>query len=113
MAQELCILMCRKMRKEGKRLAWLNRDLLESKKKMHRHWKHGHVPWGEYRDIARCVGMRSRRSMPKGTGLSKQCKEQERLLQVCNQEKTKHMCSPNEPYRQAASNRQGEDSGAQ
>jgi len=34
---------------------------LESRKKMHRQWKQGQVPWEEYRDIARLcrVGVRT------------------------------------------------------
>lgn len=45
MAQELCILSGRKSMKEGKRLAWLNWDLLKNKK-MDRQWKHGHLLGG-------------------------------------------------------------------
>jgi len=40
--QKLSIPRCRKSGKEGKRLAWLNWDLLvelESKRKINRHWK--------------------------------------------------------------------------
>lgn len=50
---------------------------------------------GKYRDVAGCVGMRSRRPMPKGTGFGKESKEQERLLQVCNHEKERpRACAP-------------------
>ena len=51
--QELSIPRCSKSGKEGKRPAWLNWDLLvklKSKKKMHRQWKQGQVPWAEHRD---------------------------------------------------------------
>ena len=45
-AQELSIRRCSKSRKEGKRLVWLNWDLLvelKSKKKTHGQWKQGQV----------------------------------------------------------------------
>jgi len=48
--------MCRKSGKKGKRLAWLNWDLLvklESKKKMHMQWKEGQVTCEEYTDAVR------------------------------------------------------------
>ena len=47
---------CKKSGKEGKKLAWLSRDLLvklKGKKEMHRQWKQGQVSWEEYRDTAR------------------------------------------------------------
>jgi len=47
-AQELSISRCSKSRKEGKRQAWLNWNLLvkwNSKKKMHQQWKRGQVWW--------------------------------------------------------------------
>ncbi|KFV50335.1 hypothetical protein N328_01276, partial [Gavia stellata] len=53
--QELSIPRYKKSGKEGKRLAWLNRDLLvklKGKKGMHRQWKQGQVSWEEYRDAA-------------------------------------------------------------
>jgi len=46
---------CKKSGQEGKRPAWLSRDLLvklKGKKEMHRHWKQGQITWEEYRDIA-------------------------------------------------------------
>ncbi|KFW04519.1 hypothetical protein N327_07886, partial [Fulmarus glacialis] len=55
-AQELSIPTCKKSGKEGKRPAWLSRDLLvklKGKKEMHRQWKQGQVSWEEYRDAAR------------------------------------------------------------
>ncbi|KAK4818026.1 hypothetical protein QYF61_004150 [Mycteria americana] len=54
-AQELLVPRCRKSGKEGKRPAWLNRDLLvklKSKREMHRQWKQGRETWEEYRDTA-------------------------------------------------------------
>ncbi|KAK4830538.1 hypothetical protein QYF61_011676 [Mycteria americana] len=42
--------------REGRRLAWLSRDLLvklKGKKEKHRQWKQGQVSWEEYRDAAR------------------------------------------------------------
>ncbi|KAK4806903.1 LOW QUALITY PROTEIN: hypothetical protein QYF61_012624 [Mycteria americana] len=53
--QELSIPMCKKSGKEGRRPAWLSKDLLvklKCKKEMHRQWKQGHVSWEEYRDSA-------------------------------------------------------------
>ncbi|KAK4806963.1 LOW QUALITY PROTEIN: hypothetical protein QYF61_027330 [Mycteria americana] len=52
-AQELSVPRCRKSGKEGKRPAWLDRDLLvklKSKRELHRQWK---GTWEEYRDAAR------------------------------------------------------------
>ncbi|KAK4830251.1 hypothetical protein QYF61_009318 [Mycteria americana] len=46
---------CRKSGKEGKRPAWLSRDMLvklKSKRELHRQWKQGWVTWKEYRDTA-------------------------------------------------------------
>ena len=63
-AQEVSIPKCSKSGKEGKRLAWLNWDLLvklESKKKMHRQWKQGQATWEEYGDAARLCGVRVRK----------------------------------------------------
>lgn len=43
----------RQQDKEGKRLTWLNRELLvklQEKKQMHRRWKEGQVTCKEYRD---------------------------------------------------------------
>ena len=51
-AQELSIPMCNNLGKEGLRLAWLRKDLLvkiKYKKKMHRQWNWGCVPWEEYK----------------------------------------------------------------
>ncbi|KAJ7425634.1 hypothetical protein BTVI_02330 [Pitangus sulphuratus] len=53
-AQEPVILRYKKSGKEGKRLAWLSRDLLvklKGKKHMLRIWKQGQVFWEEYRDV--------------------------------------------------------------
>ncbi|KFQ60214.1 hypothetical protein N334_01909, partial [Pelecanus crispus] len=53
--QELSIPMCKKSGKEGRRPAWLSKDLLvrlKCKKEMHRQWNQGHVSWEEYRDTA-------------------------------------------------------------
>ncbi|GAB0203805.1 hypothetical protein GRJ2_002846100 [Grus japonensis] len=47
-AQELSIPRCKKSGKEGKRLAWLSRDLLvklKGKKEIRRQWKQGQVSW--------------------------------------------------------------------
>ncbi|KAK4811145.1 LOW QUALITY PROTEIN: hypothetical protein QYF61_019776 [Mycteria americana] len=55
LAQELSIPMCKKSGKEGRRPAWLNKDLLvklKCKKEMHRQWKQGYASWEEYRDTA-------------------------------------------------------------
>ncbi|KAK4825160.1 hypothetical protein QYF61_024549 [Mycteria americana] len=55
-AQELSVPRCRKLGKEGKRPAWLSRDMLvklKSKRELHRQWKQGQVTWEEYRDAAR------------------------------------------------------------
>ncbi|KFQ62499.1 hypothetical protein N334_03741, partial [Pelecanus crispus] len=55
-AQELSVPKCDKSGKEGKRPAWLSRDLLvklKSKRELHRQWKQGQVSWGEYRETAR------------------------------------------------------------
>ena len=52
-AQELLIVRCKKSGKKGKRLSWLNRDLmdkLKGKKDMRRQWKQGQVCWEECRD---------------------------------------------------------------
>ncbi|KFQ62882.1 hypothetical protein N334_11525, partial [Pelecanus crispus] len=54
-AQELSVPKCKKSGKEGKRPAWLSRDLLvklKSKRELHRQWKQGQVSWGEYRETA-------------------------------------------------------------
>jgi len=54
-ARELFIHRGRKSGKKGRRLAWMNWDLLvklESKKKMHRKWKQRQVPWEECRNAA-------------------------------------------------------------
>ncbi|KFQ75511.1 hypothetical protein N337_12410, partial [Phoenicopterus ruber ruber] len=54
-AQHLSIPRCKKSGKEGKRPAWLSRDLLvkiKGKREMHRQWKQGQVSWEEYRDAA-------------------------------------------------------------
>ena len=48
--------MRKKSGKEGRRPAWLSKDLLvepKRKKEMHRQWKQGHASWEEYRDAAR------------------------------------------------------------
>ncbi|XP_069631231.1 LOW QUALITY PROTEIN: uncharacterized protein [Haliaeetus albicilla] len=48
--------MRKKSGKEGRRPAWLGKDLLvelKRKKEMHRQWKRGHASWEEYRDAAR------------------------------------------------------------
>jgi len=68
-AQELSIPRCSKPGQEGKRLVWLNRDLLvklKSKKKMHRQWKRGQVPWEEYKEAARLCrdGIRKANAQP-------------------------------------------------
>ncbi|KFQ62398.1 hypothetical protein N334_02973, partial [Pelecanus crispus] len=54
-AQELSVPKCKKSGKEGKRPAWLSRDLLvklKSKRELHRQWKQGQVSWEEYREDA-------------------------------------------------------------
>ncbi|KFQ55696.1 hypothetical protein N334_04196, partial [Pelecanus crispus] len=54
-AQELSVPKCKKSGKDGKRPAWLSRDLLvklKSKRELHRQWKQGQVSWGEYRESA-------------------------------------------------------------
>ncbi|KAK4829240.1 hypothetical protein QYF61_002505 [Mycteria americana] len=53
---ELSTPMCKESGKEGKRPAWLSKDLLvklKGKKEMHRQWKQGQISWEEYRDLAR------------------------------------------------------------
>ncbi|KFZ48948.1 hypothetical protein N338_11822, partial [Podiceps cristatus] len=55
-AQELSIPRCKKSGKEGKRPAWLRREMLvelRRKRDLHRQWKQGQASWGEYRDTAR------------------------------------------------------------
>ncbi|GAB0206529.1 hypothetical protein GRJ2_003118500 [Grus japonensis] len=57
-AQEFSVPMCKKSGKEGRRPAWLSKDLLvklDCKKEMHRQWNQGHVSWEEYRDAARIM----------------------------------------------------------
>ncbi|KFQ01311.1 hypothetical protein N330_00721, partial [Leptosomus discolor] len=52
-AQELSI---PASKKEGKRPAWLSKDLLvklKSKMEMHTQWRQGQISWEEYRDTAR------------------------------------------------------------
>ncbi|KFP65777.1 hypothetical protein N322_00654, partial [Cariama cristata] len=54
--QEVAIPRRKKLGKQGKRLAWLSRDLLaklKAKKEMHRQWRQGQVSWEEYREAAR------------------------------------------------------------
>ncbi|KFQ50610.1 hypothetical protein N334_03009, partial [Pelecanus crispus] len=54
-AQELSVPKGKKSGKEGKRPAWLSRDLLvklKSKRELHRQWKQGQVSWEEYREAA-------------------------------------------------------------
>jgi len=51
--QELSIPTCKKSGKEGKRPAWLSRDLLvklKGTKEMHRQWKQGQITREDYRD---------------------------------------------------------------
>jgi len=53
--QEFSLPRCEKSGKDGKRPAWLSRDLLvklKGKKEMHRQWKQGQVSWEEYKDTA-------------------------------------------------------------
>ncbi|KFQ17180.1 hypothetical protein N331_12325, partial [Merops nubicus] len=53
--QELTIPSCRKSGREGRRPAWLSRELLvrlKEKMRLHRHWKQGQVSWEEHRDTA-------------------------------------------------------------
>ncbi|KAK4815257.1 hypothetical protein QYF61_023993 [Mycteria americana] len=53
---ELSVPRCRKSGKEGKRPAWLSRDLLvklKSKRELHRQWKQGQATGEECRDAAR------------------------------------------------------------
>ncbi|KFR07593.1 hypothetical protein N306_10821, partial [Opisthocomus hoazin] len=55
-AQELSVPRCKKSGKEGKRPAWLSRDLLvklKGKRELHRQWKQGQISWEEYREAAR------------------------------------------------------------
>ncbi|KFZ65688.1 hypothetical protein N338_12981, partial [Podiceps cristatus] len=54
--QKFLIPGCKKSGKEGKRPAWLSRDLLvkpKGKKETHRQWKQGQASWEEYREAAR------------------------------------------------------------
>jgi len=54
-AQEFSVSRCKKSGKEGKRLAWLSRDLLvklQGKRELHRKWKQGQVSAEEHRDAA-------------------------------------------------------------
>jgi len=78
-AQELSIPRCKRSGKEGKRLAWLRRDLLvklKGKKEMHRQWKQGQVLCKEYRDAAwLCTDGVRRAKAPAGAELGKDCKE--------------------------------------
>ncbi|GAB0180024.1 hypothetical protein GRJ2_000467700 [Grus japonensis] len=55
-AQEQVIPKCRKSSRQGRRPAWLNRDLLLElrwKKKVYACWKQGQAMWEDYRDAAR------------------------------------------------------------
>ncbi|KAK4806756.1 hypothetical protein QYF61_005552 [Mycteria americana] len=48
--------MCKKSGKEGRRPAWMSKNLLvklKCMKEMHWQWNQGHVSWEEYRDTAR------------------------------------------------------------
>jgi len=52
-AQELSVPRYKKSGKEGKRPAWLSRDLLvklKGKRELHTQWKQGQVSWEDYRD---------------------------------------------------------------
>ncbi|PKU42375.1 hypothetical protein llap_7322 [Limosa lapponica baueri] len=53
--QDLSFSRCKKSGEEGKRSAWLSRNLLvklNGKNEMHRQWKQGQVSWEEYREAA-------------------------------------------------------------
>ncbi|KFQ76863.1 hypothetical protein N335_14424, partial [Phaethon lepturus] len=55
-AQELSIPRCKKSGKEGKRPAWLSRDLLgklKGRKEMHKQWKQRQGSWDGYSNAAR------------------------------------------------------------
>ncbi|GAB0203202.1 hypothetical protein GRJ2_002785800 [Grus japonensis] len=62
-AQEQVIPKCRKSSRQGRRPAWLNRDLLlelRRKKKVYACWKQGQAMREDYRDAARLCGERIR-----------------------------------------------------
>jgi len=55
-AQELSIPKCKKSGREGKRPAWLRKEMLvklRKKRELHRQWKQGLTSWEEYREAAR------------------------------------------------------------
>ncbi|KFQ15609.1 hypothetical protein N330_03315, partial [Leptosomus discolor] len=65
-AQELSIPRCKKSGKEGKRPAWLSRDLLvklKGKLEWQRQWKQPQVSWEEYRHVARLYRDEVRKTM--------------------------------------------------
>lgn len=77
--QALSIPRCRKSGKEGKKLAWLNWELLiklESKKKRQRQQKQGQLLWMNIRMLLGCGGMGQEDQGPHGTGLGKGCKKE-------------------------------------
>ncbi|GAB0204308.1 mitochondrial enolase superfamily member 1 [Grus japonensis] len=54
--KRLVTILCHKSSRRGRRLAWLNRDLLlelRQKKKVYACWKQGQATWEDYRDAAR------------------------------------------------------------
>lgn len=89
--EELPILRCMKLWKEGKSLAWVSKELLvklRRKKEMHRHWKHRQVSWEEYRDSVRLCKNKIRKSKEHLELSLLRCKDkQEGLLQECQPEK--------------------------
>ena len=108
-AQELSIPRRRKSEKEGKRLAWLNWDLLvklESKKKMHRQCKQGQVTWEEYRDAARlCRDVvrkaKAQLELDLARGAKKNKKDFYRYISL------RGCILTSEQYRQASNNKKG------
>jgi len=108
-AQERSIPRRRKSEKEGKRLAWLNWDLLvklESKKKMHRQCKQGQVTWEEYRDAARlCRDVvrkaKAQLELDLARGAKKNKKDFYRYISL------RGCILTSEQYRQASNNKKG------
>ncbi|KGL97778.1 hypothetical protein N301_06892, partial [Charadrius vociferus] len=64
-AQERCIPTKRKAGRKARRLAWMNKELLDMtkrKKEAYREWKQGQVAWEEYRGIVRAARDRVRQA---------------------------------------------------
>ncbi|KFZ64518.1 hypothetical protein N321_13384, partial [Antrostomus carolinensis] len=66
-AQEQTVLMSHKTKRCGRRLAWLNRELLlglRKKRRVYHLWKKGHATQEEYRDLIRLCRENIRKAKP-------------------------------------------------